>query len=547
MKLKFFGICSTVALALAFALASCAPAATGEQTGDSAITLLSIPGVTAPVQGTAPVASVDTDQYTGTVTWSPAVSGTFAAATVYTATIELAVKPGYTLSGVAANAFTVDGASSASNAANAGTITALFPATSANVVAVTDLDFAQSTVTLKSGKTITLVPVFTPVNATNKALTWSSGNSAMVTVDASGKVTAITDGSVEITATSADGSHVATCTVTVKDPTVYWSGKNAMYTPARPGYWNGTAWTSISNQAYHTTGLVVRNDTVYTAGYAKDTSGSWRPALWVNSTQTFLVDLYDTNFGEGYTYGITGDANAIYVTGNLYVNGVAQPCLLTCANGGVATTLLYRDVSGTGRDVEVEDSSVYVCGYWKNPGTQTIPSKYVPCIWTDGVIAELPVPDQTDGYATTLAVRAGKTYVGGFVVSKADNSEKPCVWVDGSLTVLNGKAATGNSRITGIDVYGDGNWIAVGWTSTGTYDPARACRWNNSADLSYLSGTDTLYLTQATGVDILYDEVYISGTLTYANGDQSPLIWKNDDTPTSDLNNGFTTGVFIQP
>jgi hypothetical protein len=417
----------------------------------------------------------------------------------------------------------------------------------AGPIALTDLGFALGATTLKAGKSLSLEPVFTPADATNKALTWSSGNSAMVTVDASGKVTAITDGSVEITATSADGSHVATCTVTVRDPTVYWSGKNQQYTPARPGYWNGTSWSSVSNQAYHTTGLVVRNDTVYTAGYAKPSSGSWRPVLWVNSTQNFLVDTNDTNIGEGYTYGITSDADAVYVTGNIYTNGWAQPCLWTYANGSATTTLLFPNVSGTGRDVEVEDDSVYVCGYWNNPGTQTIPSRYVPCLWTNSDKAELPVPDQTDGYATTLAVRTGKVYVGGFVVSKADNSEKPCVWVDGSLTVLNGEAAAGNSRITGIDVYEDGSWIAVGWTSSGSWDPKRACRWNNSADLAYLSGTDTLYLTEATGVDILYDEVSISGTLSYANNGQSPLIWKNNDIPASDLSFGFTTGIFIQP
>ena len=95
---------------------------------DSVVSLLAIPGVVAPVCGASPVAkSIDTAQYSGTLTWSP-VASSFAPSTVYTATIALTAKSGWTLSGVAANCFTVAGAT-ATNAANGGTITAVFPAT----------------------------------------------------------------------------------------------------------------------------------------------------------------------------------------------------------------------------------------------------------------------------------------------------------------------------------------------------------------------------------------------------------------------------------
>jgi len=53
---------------------------------------------------------------------------TFAASTVYTATITLTAKETYTLQGVKANFFTVNGAT-ATNAANSGVITAVFPKT----------------------------------------------------------------------------------------------------------------------------------------------------------------------------------------------------------------------------------------------------------------------------------------------------------------------------------------------------------------------------------------------------------------------------------
>ena len=87
-----------------------------------------IAGVTAPVAGETPVSAVtETDQYTGTVTWSESPD-TFGYGTVYTATITLTAKDGYTLTGVDADFFTVEGAT-ATNSADTGVVTAVFPVT----------------------------------------------------------------------------------------------------------------------------------------------------------------------------------------------------------------------------------------------------------------------------------------------------------------------------------------------------------------------------------------------------------------------------------
>ncbi len=104
------------------------------------VTNTAILGVTAPVAGATPVTTITADpQFTGTVTWSPTVSTTFPGTTIETATITLTPATGYTLSGVAANFFTVAGANPVTNAANSGVITAVFPATGTapNIVATT--------------------------------------------------------------------------------------------------------------------------------------------------------------------------------------------------------------------------------------------------------------------------------------------------------------------------------------------------------------------------------------------------------------------------
>ena len=93
------------------------------------ITISAINGVTVPIAGATPVTTItETSQYTGTVTWDPA-DPLFSHNTVYTATITLTPKAGYTLAGVPANFFTVAGTMAVGNTAGSGTVTLVFPAT----------------------------------------------------------------------------------------------------------------------------------------------------------------------------------------------------------------------------------------------------------------------------------------------------------------------------------------------------------------------------------------------------------------------------------
>jgi hypothetical protein len=130
-----------------------------------------IQGVTVPVTGGTPVTAITpTDPYTGTVTWNGNPI-TFAANTAYTATITLTAKDGYTLKGVAKDYFTVAGAT-ATNAANSGVITAVFPATAAENKTPVPGDYTIGnlnqtagsvtavTVTAKSGKSPGTVTIY---------------------------------------------------------------------------------------------------------------------------------------------------------------------------------------------------------------------------------------------------------------------------------------------------------------------------------------------------------------------------------------------------
>ncbi|MBN2434382.1 MAG: cadherin-like beta sandwich domain-containing protein [Spirochaetes bacterium] len=110
--------------------------------GLNIVTISTIRGLRAPKYGQTPVTVIDeTEQFTGTVTWSPD-HYIPAANTVYTAVISLTPKTGYTFNGIPSNVFSVEGAVSAGNSANAGIVTAMFdePNSDANLAS---LDFTK--------------------------------------------------------------------------------------------------------------------------------------------------------------------------------------------------------------------------------------------------------------------------------------------------------------------------------------------------------------------------------------------------------------------
>ncbi len=73
------------------------------------------------------------------------------------------------------------------------------------------------TLDLIAGRTTTLSATVSPSTATYKGLTWSSSDDSIATVDASGKVTAVSIGKATITAYSADAATTGACEVSVTE------------------------------------------------------------------------------------------------------------------------------------------------------------------------------------------------------------------------------------------------------------------------------------------------------------------------------------------
>ncbi len=89
-------------------------------------------------------------------------------------------------------------------------------------VPVESISLDQDNITLEEEQFVTLVATVKPDDATDKAVTWSSSDNQIATVDESGKVTAVKEGSANITAKA--GDKTATCSITVKKKVIPVAG-----------------------------------------------------------------------------------------------------------------------------------------------------------------------------------------------------------------------------------------------------------------------------------------------------------------------------------
>ena len=131
--------------------------------------------ITAPVKGGTPQSTIaEGTGYTGTISWSPTVSSTFAGDTVYTATVELTAKSGYQFASTATAS--VSGATISEKTVEADgsklKFKAAFPKTAGKE---TPTCVAPSGVTATYGQTLSGITLSNPSGNTPGAWSWMDG------------------------------------------------------------------------------------------------------------------------------------------------------------------------------------------------------------------------------------------------------------------------------------------------------------------------------------------------------------------------------------
>lgn len=152
--------------------------------------------VTVGEQLTLTAAVAPTDATNKSVTWSSSDD------TI--ATVEDGVVTGVSAGDATITVTTVDGSFTATCGVTVEAAT----------VAVTGVAVSPTSDSIAVGETLTLTATVAPENATNKAVTWSSSEATVASVE-DGVVTGVAAGDATITVTTVDGSFTATCEVTV--------------------------------------------------------------------------------------------------------------------------------------------------------------------------------------------------------------------------------------------------------------------------------------------------------------------------------------------
>ena len=199
-----------------------------------------------------------------------------------------------------------------------------------------------ATMTLAPNATATLTPVFTSdvdgKQPTNTSLTWTSSNSSIVSIDSTtGEMTAVAEGTVTITAETAEGAasgsaiKTATCIVTVKTPVAEVKVGDYFYS-------DGT-WGSSPNPSGKTViGVIFSNanavaaDPILARDYPKCSNGLVIAKAEYANQDFGSVSVYN---GHGYYAGLGYDANSIVSTEK--------------ANG-YGNTLAHRDLNASRSD-----------------------------------------------------------------------------------------------------------------------------------------------------------------------------------------------------
>lgn len=88
-----------------------------------------------------------------------------------------------------------------------------------STIAVASVSLSPTSVNLNTGQTRQLTPTVLPASATNRAVTYTSSNTSIATVNSSGLVRAIASGSATITVKTSDGNKTATTAIIVATST----------------------------------------------------------------------------------------------------------------------------------------------------------------------------------------------------------------------------------------------------------------------------------------------------------------------------------------
>ncbi len=246
-------------------------------------------------------------------------------------------------------------------------------APNATAVLATSIELSETNLSLVEEETVTLTATVLPSYA---LVTWSSSDESVATVDASGKVTAVSEGTATITASSVAGEESATCEVTVTAPEVPVTGV-----------------TLDTNEV-----SVDENKTVTLKATISPDNSTIRTVTWTSSDEG--VATVDEN---GVVTGVSEGSATITAS----AGGKSASCVVTVNAAVIPVTsiTLNRDTATVAEDGTVTLTATVSPGNATNPTvTWTSSDESVATVDANGVVTGV-----SEGTATITASAGDKS------------------------------------------------------------------------------------------------------------------------------------------
>lgn len=238
-------------------------------------------------------------------------------------------------------------------------------------VPATGVTLTPSTLSLQAGASSPLTATVAPATATNKGINWRSSNPAVATVNSSGGVTGVANGSATITATTQDGGFIASSVVTVGSVVVQ---PQISISPATATVGIGTTtiltaalvpanvptpvtWTS-SNPAVaqvSTTGVVTGVSVGVATITARRSDNGLTATSQVTVTDVVIlptsvsVQPFGTTLPLGNTFQLTATVLPNNATNKTVIWTSSNPLVATVSASGLVTSVAAGQTTITGR------------------------------------------------------------------------------------------------------------------------------------------------------------------------------------------------------
>jgi uncharacterized protein YjdB len=393
---------------------------------------------------------------------------------------------------------------------------------------VTGVTLSQTTMSLQAGGAGSLTAAIQPGNATDQAVNWTSSSQGVATVSGSGliaTVTAIVVGTANITVTTADGGHTATCVVTVAPVSVTGvtlSQSALNLETGRVG--NLTATIQPANATNQDVTWSSNNTAVATVA-----SNGLDAAVVAVSVGAATITVATADGNKTATCAVQVVPPIIFVTGvSLDLSA------MTLTVGGIPSQLRasVQPANATNQAVTWTNSNNAVAAIGVTGASATV---YAVSAGTTTVTVTTQDGSKTASCSVTVVATGPDVFVAG------TNNSRATLWKNGTPQQLSGNTSEARSVfVAGNDVYVAGHEHDGGGTDT-SY--SRATVWKNGV-AQHLSD----YTSYARSIFVTSDDVYVAGYEfdggTAASYSRATL-WKNGAAQRLGVNTSEASSVFV--